>query len=414
VDSPVVRRLTATLFATQSLSSLGLTAAITVATIAATRLSGTPTLAGLPSTMMLGAAALGAYPVGRFMDRFGRRPGLSLGFLVSLAGALTAGGALIAHSFPLLLVGFALLGFGRGALDMGRFAAAEIVPADVRARAVSLVVLGGTVGGIGGPLVVAPMSQLAAQRGLDELSGPYLASAVLYLVGSLMVFLLLRPDPRDLGRRIAASQAAASPHTPELPARSFGEVVRLPRAQVAVAAMIAGQFVMVSIMGITPLHMYAHNHSLYAVSWVIAAHVTGMYGLSILTGYLADRLGRGMAIGVGALLLTGACLAAPLAQSVFLLAAALFLLGLGWNFCYVAGSSLLADMLRPAERGRVQGTNDLLVSLTSAAGNLGSGVLFGTLGYAAIGLVGIGLAMALLAFTALLERPRLAQAGSMD
>jgi MFS family permease len=414
MDSPVVRRLTATLFATQSLSSLGLTAAITVATIAASKLSGTPTLAGLPSTMLLAAAALVAYPAGRFMDRAGRRPGLALGFVASLAGALIAAASLQARAFPLLLLGFALLGLGRGALDMGRFAAAEIVPGEFRARAVSLVVLGGTVGGIGGPLVVAPMGQLALQAGWDELSGPYLAAAALYLLGSLVVFALLRPDPRDVGRRLSAGQTAADAPSPESPPRSFGQVLRLPRAQVAVAAMAAAQFVMVAIMGITPLHMTAHDHSLFAVSWVIAAHVTGMYGLSILTGYVADRLGRSLAIGLGALLLVGACLMAPLVQSVVLLAVALFTLGLGWNFCYVAGSSLLSDMLRPAERGRVQGSNDLLVSLTSAAGNLGSGVLFGTVGYAAIALVGIGLGVSLLAFTAILERPALAQTGAAD
>lgn len=417
MNSQIVRRLTATLFASQSLSSLGLTAALTVAAIAAKRLSGSATVAGIPTTLMLLGTASAAYPAGRLMDRFGRRAGLTLGFVVSLAGGLLAALALIAHSFVPLLIGFVLLGLGRGALDLGRFAAAEIVRPEGRARAVSWVVLGGTVGGIGGPLVVKPMSRLVAQFGLDGLAGPFLGAAALYVAGSLIVFLLLRPDPRDVGRQIATDDAErkrAQRSPADLPARPFGQIIRLRRAQVALAAMVFGQFVMVAVMVITPLHMTDHNHSLDAVAWVIAAHVFGMYAVSVVTGRVADAYGRRTAIAIGALLLIGACLLAPLAQTALLLAAALFLLGVGWNFCYVAGSSLLADVLRPDERGRVQGTNDLLVNLTAAAGSLGSGVLFGTIGYAAIGLVGIGLALGLLTFAAFPDRPRLAEAGSMD
>jgi MFS family permease len=412
MDSPVTRRLLLTLLGTQSLSALGLTIASTVATIAASRLSGRPALAGLPTTLLLLGAAFAAYPAGRFMDRFGRRKGLAIGFLLSLAGAGTTALALVIHQFALQLAGFALLGLGRGALDLGRFGAAEIVPTANRARAVSWVVLGGTVGGIGGPLFVGPMGRVAEGFGLDALSGPYLASGVMYVLGGLLVLLLLRPDPIDLGRQMAARAEAAAGPAPDGRVRSFSEVLRLPRAQVAVAAMICGQFVMMAIMTITPLHMVSHSHSLDAVAWVIAAHVLGMFGLSVVAGRAADRYGRGPAIAVGALLLTGACLMAPFVQSPFLLAVALFTLGLGWNFCYVAGSSLLADVLRPAERGRIQGSNDLLVMLTAASGSLGSGVLFGTVGYAAIALVGIALALGLLALTALLERPRLAPSGS--
>jgi MFS family permease len=414
MDSSVVRRLTATLFGVQSLSSLSLTAAITVSTIAANRLSGNARLAGLPNTLLLLGAAFAAYPAGRFMDRFGRRNGLALGFLFSLAGAGITALALLVNQFALQLAGFVLLGLGRGALDLGRFAAAEIAPEAGRGRAVSWVVLGGTVGGIGGPLLVGPMSRLAARLQVDELAGPYLAAGAVYLVGSLLVFLLLRPDPLDLGRRLAAGSQPAGRRPPEGAPRSFGQILRLPRAQAAVAAMVFAQFIMITLMVITPLHMAAHAHSLDAVSWVIAAHVLGMFGLSIVSGRAADRYGRGLTITLGALLLTGACLLAPFAQSVLWLAAALFTLGLGWNFCYVAGSSLLSDVLRPAERGRIQGTNDLLVSLVAAGGSLGSGLVFGTLGYVAVGMIGIVLALLLLALTALLERPRLVQVGSMD
>jgi len=154
------------------------------------------------------------------------------------------------------------------------------------------------------------------------------------------------------------------------------------------AAMVFGQLTMVMLMVITSLHMKGHHHPLTAISLTISAHTVGMFAFSILSGRLADRWGRGPVILIGAGTLAVACLTAPLSPDVLPIAAALFLLGLGWNFCYVGGSSLLADQLSPAERARTQGFNDLLIALVSALGSLGSGVVFATLGYSAMGLVG--------------------------
>ena len=462
VDKQTVRRIVATLFASQSLASLGLVTAITVGTIAAARLSGKPSLAGIPSTLMLLGTAFSAYPAGRLMDRFGRRNGLTLGFLLSVAGGGLAGLALLTGSFLLLLAGFSLMGLGRGATDQARFAAADSVEPVQRARAISRVVLGGTVGAIGGPLLVGPSGRLASLFGLNELAGPFFAAAVLFLAGSLVIFLLLRPDPRQLvpsafgapvvtthlprmhysprseaereapepvvepavtdfprpgshrAREGAAVQSVPHPPASGRPPRTFGQIMQLAPARIALAAMILAHLVMITVMVITPLHMDGHRHSLDAVSWVIGAHVFGMYALSTVTGRVADAFGRERTIATGALILAVACLLAPLADTALLLGGALFLLGLGWNFCYISGSTLLSDLLRPGERGRIQGTNDLIVGLTAAAGSLGSGVFFATLGYAMIGLIGVALALGLLLFSSWPGRSRLRQATSGD
>jgi MFS family permease len=113
-----------------------------------------------------------------------------------------------------------------------------------------------------------------------------------------------------------------------------------------------------------------------------------MYAFSVVSGQLIDRWGRVPVIIAGAITLIGACLAAPLSPDVVPISVALFLLGLGWNFCYVGGSTLLADQLSPAERAQTQGFNDLLIGLTSAIGSLLSGVVFATLGYGAMGVIG--------------------------
>jgi MFS family permease len=169
----------------------------------------------------------------------------------------------------------------------------------------------------------------------------------------------------------------------------------------AVTAMVLGQVVMVAIMVITSLHMSGHHHNLHDISAVISSHTFGMYAFSVLSGRLADKWGRGRVILTGSITLLLACITAPLSPNVLPLAVALFLLGLGWNFCFVGGSTLLADQLSPSERARTQGTNDLLVGLASATGSLGSGFLFAASNYMVITIVAgvislIPLGMALL------------------
>ncbi|MCI0475564.1 MAG: MFS transporter [Anaerolineales bacterium] len=293
----------------------------------------------------------------------------------------------------------------RGALDQGRFAAADMVTQERRARAVGWVVLGGVVGGIGGPLVVGPASRLAAQMGMEPLAGPYLVGALMFFLGSIMIFALLRPDPRDIGRmlRLAAEEHEAD----ELPARTFLQALQSHNVQIAVAAMVLGQVVMTTVMVMTPLQMTEHLHnSLDAVSLVIAAHVTGMYATSVITGRVADHLGHAKTILIGAMLLILACALAPFSSETLRLAFALFVLGAGWNFCFVAGSSLLTDSIQINERGHVQGSNDLLVGLVAAAGSLSSGLVFESVGYTGIAFAGITLAVGL--FVYILWRVRVA------
>src|SRR5688572_31873987 len=221
---------------------------------------------------------------------------------------------------------------------------------------------------------------------MDELAGAYIATLVLFAISTVVVFLGLRPDPRDLGKQVAAAHPdRAQTGTGE--ARPIFEILRQPAALVAVSAMALGQVVMVAIMVITSLHMSDHHHNLSDISAVIASHTFGMFAFSVISGRLADRWGRGPVILTGTVTLLLSCVVAPLSPDVFPLAIALFLLGLGWNFCFVGGSALLSDQLSPAERSRTQGMNDLLVGLASAIGSLGSGFVFAASNYTVIAIV---------------------------
>ncbi len=397
MDHPVARRLIVVLFAGHSLALVGSVATATVDSITSVHVSGRAELSTVPTTLYLLAAALAAYPAGRVMERYGRRVGLVSGYGLASLGGLASGGGIILRVFPLLLLGAALFGSGRSAIDQGRYAAADVVPAAARARAVSWIVLAGTLGAVLGPRMVVPTGAVAGRFGIDELAGPYFAAALLLLIGGTVIAVALRPDPRDFGRTIAEPEQAAA--VAPGAGRRYRDVLRASSARLALAAMVGGLFVMIMVMVITPLHMRRQDHSLDAVSWVFVAHVLGMYAFSILTGRVTDALGRPAGIRMGAVLLIAACAAASAAQTVAALALALFLLGLGWNLCYVAGSSLLTDILRPAERARIQGSNDLVVGLTAAAGSLSAGQLFAWVGYPSMAWIGATIAAGLLVYS---------------
>ena len=166
--------------------------------------------------------------------------------------------------------------------------------------------------------------------------------------------------------------------------------------RLGVAAMIIGQFVMTLIMVITPLHMNHHAHGEQAISWVIMAHTLGMYGLSSLTSRLTDRFGPVKIIVVGALILGVSAVLTPISNQVSMLAFSLFLLGLGWNFCFIAGSALFFSGLLPFERGRAQGASEMMVALAAGAGSLGTGAVFAEAGIVAVSAMGLAFSLVLI------------------
>jgi MFS family permease len=380
------RRIRWVLFAAMALTSAASIAVATVNSIVGATLGGTASWAGVPAATILIGSALAAPLWGRAFDHFGRRAGLAVGLGLGALGSAWAVGALTSTSMAWFIGGLVLVGASSAAIGLSRFVAGEVHPAELRARAISTVVLGGAIGAIVGPLLVAPSGQAAAAVGWSELVGPFAASLGLQVIATVLVVGRLRPEPGDLGRQVAAQysrQAAVSPA-----ARPIGAILRGRETLLAVTTMVVAQMVMVAVMVMTGLHMRDHHHGLASISLVTGAHTFGMYAFSVFSGRLADRRGRKPIIAFGAATLVLACLAAPLSPDVLPLAVILFLLGLGWNFCYVGGSALLTDQLRPAERARTQGVNDLLIGLGSAAASLGGGLVYAAVGYAAMAWVG--------------------------
>lgn len=384
------RKITFILFLTQSLSSAGFIAAATLASILGAKLGGGPAWAGVPTAVYLLGGAFAASAWGYLMDIIGRRNGIAIALVIGVLGTGLIVVSIDAGLFLGFLLGMLLMGIANAAITLSRFAAAEVNPPEKRGAAISNVVIGGTFGAIVGPLLVGPAGAWVKTLGMDELAGAYAASLVLFIIAAIIAFIGLRPDPRELGRQVAELYPEQTPHGA---ARPILEILRQPAALAALMAMVLGQVVMIAVMVITSLHMKNHQHMLTDISAVISAHTFGMFAFSIISGRLADKWGRGPVIltGAGGLLL--ACMTAPLSPDVLPLGLSLFLLGLGWNFCFVGGSTLLADQLSPAERARTQGMNDLLVGLASAAGSLGAGFVFAALGFTLVALIGAGLSL---------------------
>ena len=389
---PAIRqKITWTLFSAQSLVSAAMIAMATVNAIVGAELSGVVAWAGVPAAVLLGASAIGALFWGFLMERNGRRTGLAIGLGIGILGSFLSGWAVINVTFLLFLAGMACLGLAQSAMQLGRYAAADVSPSEARGRAIANVILGGTVGSILGPLLVGPASTRAAMVGFNELVGAYAVGLMLFVLATVVVVWLLRPEPMVIARELAPQQERTSDTNVEV--QPLRNIFKRPGVFVASGSMIFGQLVMVMVMIITSLHMRNSGFLLRDISLVIAAHTFGMFAFSIFSGRLTDRIGRTPVLMFGSIMLALAGLTAGLFPGILPLGISLFILGLGWNLCYVGGSTMITDNLLNLEQSRVQGFNDLLLGLVSAIGSLGSGLVFAAIGYRAVGLIGAGLAI---------------------
>nr|WSX50101.1 MFS transporter [Streptomyces sp. NBC_00974] len=392
-------RILRVLVASQILSGAGLAAGVTVGALLAQQMLGSTSLAGLPSALFTAGSALAAVAVGRISQARGRRPGLAAGYL---AGAIGSAGVITAATLDnpaLLFVALFVYGAGTATNLQARYAGADLAEPDRRARAVSTVLVATTAGGVAGPALAAPTGDLAHALGIPTLAGPFLLSGAAYALAALVLALRLRPDPLLLARTIAAAEPAHATDDTRTPGRT-----RDGRRSLVLGAVVMSltQFVMVAIMTMTPVHMHDTGHGTAASGLVIAVHIGAMYLPSPLTGRLVDRYG-GMKVAAASgvtLLVAGVLAATAPGDCVALLALALALLGLGWNFGLVAGTAITTDSVPLATRAKTQGLVDVSIAIAGAAGGLASGLMVAAAGYPALALTGGLLALALVSAVA--------------
>jgi MFS family permease len=375
--------------------------AVAVATITLVLVTGIESILGLGPAIFLTAGALAALPAGRLMDRFGRVPVISGGFVVGALGcSLTALGCL-ADSSPLVILGFIGVGVMNGAVLLARTAAADMVPPERKARAISYVLFGALFGAALGPLVFRPLFA-GKDFELDTLVVPWFVAAAMALVG-LLIALNIRPDPRTIALELQASGSSEDIAAAAVPAAPLREILMRPGVPAAVIAALASFAVMAAVMNLTGYIVVGHHHAQADVFTVISLHIVGMYALVVVIGTLVDRVGRRPTLlwGLGIMAVSTTMLA--FVQSIAWTSVSLFLLGLGWNLSYISATAELVTYARPVERGRLVGFTDLAAGLVAAALALLGGVAYTEWGVVAVS-VGATFAVAVPALAILLAR----------
>jgi len=380
----------------QALLLMNAVTLISVSALAGYALAGNKALSTLPNMTYVVGAAIATFPASMWMKRVGRRNGFLTGGAIGLAGSILATLAMATSSLALLCVGTVLLGAYNAFGQYYRFAAADASPMEFKAKAISFVLAGGLIGGVVGPEI----SKHTRTWMQPEFFASYASLFVYSLIAMAIVSRLRIPE--------AAADASHEP------ARPLGEIVSQPTFMVAAGVAALGYAVMNLLMTATPLAMGFCGHPYTAAATVIASHVVGMFGPSFFTGSLIRRFGVLQVMLAGVALMC-ACVGVALSgQEIVNFWWALVLLGIGWNFMYIGGSTLLTEAYRPAERAKAQGVNEIAIFAVQAISALSSGVLVNTRGWNTLNYVALpaillaGAAAAWLAWRRGLRRPKMA------
>lgn len=330
-------------------------------------------MATLPIMAYVAGGALAAGLVGRHQQRFGRRRTFQIGLLVALGSVLACALAVWLRSFALLVAATLVAGYYNANGALYRFAATELVPPERKARALSWVMTGGILGAVGGPNLAA--------WGKDALpgvpfAGVYLGLAVVALLALAVMSTI--PFPPLTGQGSGAGAASAG--------RPTSVILRQPLFVIATACCAIGYGVMNLLMAATPIAMAQVGHPFAQAAFVLEWHVLGMFVPSFFTGRLIERFGVQPVLLAGLLLNAGCVLVALSGLGVAHFTLALALLGVGWNFLYVGGSTLALEAWRPEERTRAQAALDTTVYATMTLTSLASGALVTTGGWRAMNL----------------------------
>jgi MFS family permease len=377
-------RGTATIFTGVVLATTGVYATVTMGPVLADELTGSAFLAGLPTACLLAGAAGGSAVMASVIRLRGRRAAMTANYT---CGALACAVALVAVSaslFPLLLVAMLGIGAGHAANQLARYAAADLHAAPRRPTVLGWMVWAQAVGAAAGPLLLGPSGRLAQTVAGPPESGPFLAGMLLFVLAAA---LHLRRG-RDEVSPVAEPEAS--------PATGLGTergLWALPSVRLAVVALVTSQVIMLLVMTMTPVHARHGGHAIGAIGAIMSSHMLGMFALAPVTGRLTARFGSTRMIGAGLVLLaaSGLWAAAVPVQAHARLAGALFLLGLGWNFGFVASSALLASLPRSPERAALQARVEAVTWSSGAAASVASGLLLGLIGFAVLCLLAASL-----------------------
>ena len=397
----IQRRTLRTLTLGQMVGSAALAASVTVGAFVIQEILGSNTPWGglATATTTIGAAFM-SQVLSRYMTRKGRRPGLRNGYALATVGALLAAAGAERFNLVFFLLGLFMFGSGQAANLLARYTATDLAVPEERGHAMSRIVFASTFGAVFAPLLIGP-AEAAGQEwfGLHKYTGPWLLSATVLFLAFCNITLQLRPDPLVVAGGLRAKSDAKLPSITE----ALTLVVSTTRGRLALSSMVVSQVAMVAVMTMTPVHMKLHGHESIS-QYVVSLHIAGMYAFSPFVGRFADRKGTVPAVIFGAAtLVASGVLSALSGESSGILFPALWLLGIGWNFGLIGGSSMLIESVPAEKRVTVQGSADLMMSFCGGMAGLSSGFIRRAVGYHVLSLMALLLCGVLLAFAVFVQ-----------
>lgn len=357
---------------------------LTMAALVGQMLADDKRLATLPIAMSVASTALCLIPAALFMQRYGRKAGFYLGVLCGALSGLGSAYAIAHSNFWLFVATSMLMGTYQSFAQYYRFAAADVASPAFKSRAISWVIAGGVVAAIAGP----NLARFTRDLSVTPFLASYLALAALSVVATLVIAVLQLPKQSAANPQLAAN------------ARPLREIMRQPVFITALTGSAVGFGVMIMVMTATPLAMQFCGQPLAAATNVIQWHVLGMFLPSFFTGNLIRRFGVLTIMQAGVWLTVLHVLIALSGIEYLHFLSGLVLLGIGWNFLFIGGTTLLTEAYRPGEQGRTQGAHDFLMFIVVSLGSFSAGGLLNAWGWQAVNLATLPfLALALLALT---------------
>ena len=404
---PIIKRNTFFMAATQACVGIGTQLVPTLGAIIVVRLLGSATFAGIGTSLLGLSRFIVSYPMGIISDRYGRRPGMVIGLIVALFGALICGTSMVIRSFPVFFLGLLTFGMGMGAVQQLRVAAADMYPPTRRAEGLGYLLTGSFVGALGGPAVVSVANALAPQLGIDPLALAWMLVPAV-LVPAILLVLQVRPDPKDIAtnlERYYPGYKAPAPVPGASAAVGIRQFVRHYPKLTAFVTTFAVQGNMSMMMAMTAFTLDHHGHALPMISLAVSLHVMGMFGLSIPFGRLADRVGRKPLMQVGVVIAAAGSLLIVATPEYWVIALGTVLVGAGWSSASVAATALISDTCSPSERGRAIGASDPFAAASGIALPLLGGPIAEWLGLTAVGMFGASIMLVPLILQFRLKEP---------
>lgn len=353
------------LTAGQVLSGFGLGSTLSIGSLLAAQLSGSPAWAGSAATFSTLGAAAWAIPLARLAFARGRRVSLATGAALAITGATLVIVSAAVQLFPLLLMALFLLGAGSAVGLQARFAATDLPSNRSTGRDLSVVVWATTFGAVIGPNMFGPGEIVGHALGLPTMTGPFLFTILSQIAASSVFWFGLKPDPLLVAKELNAAKVKGKTSF----ATAIATLRKYPLAALAISSIALSHMVMVSVMSMTPIHMKSMGFDLVVVGFTISLHIAGMYAFSPVFGWLSDKLGRVQTVILGQSIYVAALAFAGFGQdSRLMVTIGLFLLGLGWSASTVGGAALLTATLPVEEKTNVQGLSDALMNLSGAFG----------------------------------------------